>query len=230
MLVPAKPEHAWLWLPHALAACPALPCLLSCQREEPAQASRTGVLDWGDSAETHRNHLRPSACLCEAEISAQVPPLSRASGAHAQRSCSDTTATFFGWFGPWQRSVSCRPPGSHPLGGPPCSIRAVDGVEACRWLGGTRRLQCGGMLHFWLEHVFGTEEVAVGFAVGFAGRLAGLAVRLAGGFGGCQRQAQGCHGQHPCSKLHPLSCLLWAEGMEFRVDGHWGPCGGMAGT
>lgn len=47
---------------------------------------------------------------------------------HAQRSCSDTSATFFGCFGPWQRSVSCRPPGSHPLGGPPCSIRATDGV------------------------------------------------------------------------------------------------------
>lgn len=57
------------------------------------------MLDWGDSAETQQNHLCPSAHLCEAEISAQVPPLSRVSGAHAQRLHSDTTAMFFDWFG-----------------------------------------------------------------------------------------------------------------------------------
>lgn len=32
-LVPAKPKHDWLWLPHAHAACPALPCLLSCPQD-----------------------------------------------------------------------------------------------------------------------------------------------------------------------------------------------------
>lgn len=139
------------------------------------------------SAETLQNHLHPSAHLCEAELSTRVPLLCGASGAHAQRSRSHTAERFFGCFGPWQRSVTCRPPDSHPLGGPPRSIRAMNGVKVCRGVGDTRRLQCRGMLCFWLEHGFGTGKgrgggEAMGFAVGFAGRLAGLAVRLAGGF------------------------------------------------
>lgn len=37
-------------------------------------------------------------------------------------------------------------------------------------------------------------------------------------------------GPAPLWPLHPSPCLRWAEGLELRADGLWGPRGGTDGT
>ena len=129
----AGPSQTWPRLPRAHAACPALPCPLSCPREEPAQPSWTGVLDRGDGADPHRNPPPPSAHLCQAEATAQAPPLPRSRQTPRRR--------FLDRFGPRQRSVCCSPSWWDPR-----SARAVGGVGVCGWIRGARRLQHRGTL------------------------------------------------------------------------------------
>lgn len=214
-LVPVKPEHAGLWLPPAHAACPAC-------RELPAGRATSEHLGGAGPvrAETHRNHPHPSAHLCEAEISAQVPPLPRAS-------CSEVVLRhhskgFLAGLDPGKGLSLAGHQAAIPWVLPPAPAGPWRGVEALQggwWhkAAATRRdaLLLAGA-RFWYPGVWG-GWVAMGFAVGFAGWLAGLVVGLAEGFGGCWRQAWVCHGQHHYGKLHPA--LLPALGRGDGVQG-----------